>query len=118
VTQDAETVTEWISKAKAYTAAVVMIRRTLEGVCDHHGINEKTLVRGLEKLRQDGRLDDRLYEWATALRMLGNEGAHYTGKPVGRDFARDAIEFGEALLDYMFVLTDRFEDFRARREAA
>jgi hypothetical protein len=66
------------NRAKAYTATVVMIRRTLEGVCD----NQRTLVRSLDKLRDEGRLDARLYEWATELRLLGYEGAHYTGKQV------------------------------------
>ncbi len=104
-------------QAKAYTASVVMIRRTLEGVCADQGASEKVLARGLEKLRETGRLDGRLYEWATELRLLGNEGAHYTGNQVSPEFARDALEFGEAMLDYMYVLTARFEDFKLRRQA-
>ncbi|TDD29994.1 DUF4145 domain-containing protein [Kribbella turkmenica] len=103
--------------AKAYTATVVMIRRTLEGVCASHGVNERTLVKSLDKLRDDGRLDARLYDWATELRLLGNDGAHYSGNPVSREFARDALDFGEAMLDYMYVLTARFEGFKLRRQA-
>jgi hypothetical protein len=36
---------------------------------------------------------------------------------VSREFARDALQFGEAMLDYMYVLTARFEDLKTRRKA-
>jgi hypothetical protein len=73
------------------------------------------LNEGLNKLRQTGKLDERLFEWANALRALGNEGAHYTGKQVSREVALDALQFCEALLDNMYVLTERFEAFKQRR---
>jgi hypothetical protein len=104
--------------AKAYTAAVVMVGRTLEGVCIKNDIKKRNLVQGLEELRTRGLIDDRLFEWTQALRVLRNEGAHFTGMLVSRADARDALQLSEALLDYMYVLTARFEEFKARRASS
>ena len=102
-------------KAKAFEATVVMVRRVLEGTCKENNVQERTLVKSLEKLKADGLVDVTLAEWADALRILGNEGAHYTGKQVPRDDAEDALAFAEALLDHIYVLRKRFEVFAARR---
>jgi hypothetical protein len=103
-------------EASAYTASVVMVRRTLEGVCAENSISEKNLARALERMKSDGLIDDRLFEWAQALRVLGNEGAHYTGDQVDRMDAEDALALAEALLDYMYVLRVRFRQFQTRRD--
>ena len=66
-------------------------------------------------MKADGLIDSTIAEWADALRILGNEGAHYTGNPVPRDDAEDALAFAEALLDHVYVLRKRFEDFAKRR---
>jgi hypothetical protein len=101
--------------AKAYTAAVVMVRRTIEGVCAEQGVRERTLSRSLEKMREKDLLDQRLLDWAQALKVLGNEGAHYTGAQVTREDALDALALAEALLDYLYVLTAKFREFTERR---
>ncbi|MFF8843791.1 DUF4145 domain-containing protein [Streptomyces sp. NPDC015127] len=103
-------------KARAYTATAVMVRRTLEGVCQDQGIAKKQpLAASLKQLASDGRIEGRLLEWAEALRFLGNQGAHYTGTPVSREDAADALALAEALLDYMYVLTAQYEKFQQRR---
>lgn len=102
--------------ARAYTATVVMVRRTLEGVCvEQLGDPKKVLFEGLRELQARNLIDGRLVEWAQALRVLGNEGAHYTGTDVSREDASDALSFSEALLDYMYVLTAKFDEFKRRR---
>lgn len=67
-------------EANAFTAAVVMVRRTLEGVAALHEVKGRNLMQSLAKMQADGKLDPRLFEWSQALRVLGNEGAHFTGK--------------------------------------
>lgn len=103
-------------RAKAYAACVVMVRRTLEGTCADQGIKEKSLALSLKKLAADGHMDDTLAQWADALRIIGNKGAHYTGKPVVREDAEDTLAFAEALLDHIYVLRHRFAEFLARIE--
>jgi Domain of unknown function (DUF4145) len=103
--------------AKAYGATVVMVRRLLEGTCQENNVNVRQLRLdgALRKLREEGLIDDTLAEWANALRVLGNEGAHYTGKEVPRDDAEDALAFAEALLENIYILRKRFLVFAERR---
>jgi hypothetical protein len=102
-------------RANAYEAAAVMVGRVLEGVCKENDVNERTLERGLKKLQEAGLIDSTLAQWANELRVLRNQGAHYTGKPVPRDDADDAVAFAEALLDHVYVLRKRFDEFARRR---
>jgi hypothetical protein len=101
--------------AKAYTATVVMVRRTLEGVCAEHNVTKKPLVNALKEMAAQDLLDGRLLTWADELRVLGNEGAHYTGSRVSWEDAKDALAFAEAVLDYLYVLGKQFEEFQKRR---
>jgi hypothetical protein len=101
--------------AKAYTATVVMVRRTLEGVCADHGISRKPLYAALDEMKSNGLIEGRLLEWAQGLRVLGNDAAHFTGRQVSSQDAKDALSLAEALIDYMYVFTAQFVQFRARR---
>ncbi|MFJ6945331.1 DUF4145 domain-containing protein [Streptomyces wuyuanensis] len=105
-------------KSGAYTATVVMVRRTLEGVCAQHGIAKKPLYKAFEEMESIGLIEGRLLEWAQELRLLGNEGAHFTGKQVTRQDASDAIALAEALLDYLYVFSAQFTQFKERRRKA
>jgi hypothetical protein len=101
--------------AKAYAATVVMVRRVLEGTCQENSVTDHNLASGLRKLQDTGLIDGTIAEWANALRILGNQGAHFTGMPVPRDDAEDALAFAEALLEQIYVLRKRFEEFAERR---
>lgn len=103
------------SRAKAFTAAVIMCRKTLEGVCAAHGIEGKSLVNGLRDMKERGIIESRLFEWADALRIAGNEAAHDVGVTFAKEDARDVIEFTNALLEYVFTFRDKFEAFKKRR---
>lgn len=100
--------------AKAYTACGVMVRRTLEGTCKDQGVKAKTLAKGLREMRSQGLIDGVLAEWADALRLLGNQSAHFTGKEISREDAEDSLAFAEALLDHLYVLRKRFAEFQKR----
>jgi hypothetical protein len=102
----------------AFTATVVMVRRTLEGVCVEHGINDTPLVKALKSMQDTGLIEGRLVEWAQALRVLGNEAAHFTGTRVAREDAQDALALAEAILNYMYVFTEQFNEFMNRRRPA
>jgi hypothetical protein len=100
---------------KLYTAAVVMAGRTLEGLAMLHDVRERTLVRSLERLHENGILDGRLVDWANQLRVMRNEAAHFQGTPVSPEDAADVLALTEAILDYVYVFTKRFEEFMRRR---
>ena len=102
-------------KAKAFTASAIMCRKTLEGVCAEHGVVDRSLVAALEEMKNRGIIESRLFEWADALRIAGNEAAHDVGITFAKEDARDMVEFKNALLEYVFTFRDRFEEFQKRR---
>jgi hypothetical protein len=67
-------------------------------------------------MRTIGLIEGRLLEWAQELRVLGNEGAHFTGERVARQDAQDALALAEAILDYLYVFSAQFFEFKNRRE--
>lgn len=101
--------------AGSYTAAAVMCRKALEAICHEHGVSERTLAASLKLLRERGVVEQRLYEWAEALRDAGNDAAHDVNVTVSREDASDLLDFTLALGEYLFTFRDRFEEFRKRR---
>jgi len=102
-------------RANAYTAAAVMSGRVIEGVCDLNNIKGGSLQNRLAKMKDDGLIDGRLWEWADALRAVRNTAAHFSAVSISKQDAEDAVAFTEALLDYLYVLTARFNAFKERR---
>lgn len=105
-------------RAKCYSASAIMARRIVQGVCTQQGYKQRNLFDALKAMRADaGVIDDRLYEWADAVRDVGNEGAHEYGKQVSRADASEVLNFTEALLDYLYVFQARYAEFKERRDA-
>ena len=102
-------------KSKAYTATAIMCRKTLEGICVVHGVKGGNLVKSLKDLMDKGVIESRLFEWADALRISGNEAAHDVNVTTSPEDARDILEFTNALLEYVFTFRDKFEEFKKRR---
>lgn len=102
-------------RAQAFTASAIMCRKTLEGICATHNMSERTLAASLKKMKEDGLIDDRLFEWSDSLRVAGNEAAHGVGLSIAQPDAKDILEFTNAILDYLFSYRDRFEQFKKRR---
>jgi hypothetical protein len=101
-------------KARAYVATAIMCRKTLEGVCDDHGIKSNTLATAIRQLHEANIIDDRLFEWSDALRLTGNAAAHGVGTSLSREDAQDVLEFTEGIVEYLYVLRKRFDDFKKR----
>jgi hypothetical protein len=70
----------------------------------------------LAELRDAGVIDSKLHTWADGLRLVANDAAHDIDFSPSNQDARDAIDFVEAILSYVFLLTKRFEEFEARRK--
>lgn len=104
-------------RAGAFTASAIMCRKTLEGICVAHGVEERSLANSLKRMRDQNSIDDRLFEWSNLMRTVGNEAAHGVGLSVRQADAKDIIEFTNAIMDYLFSFRDRFEDFKKRRQS-
>jgi hypothetical protein len=103
--------------ARAFTAAAIMCRRALELLAAARGAQERNLARSIEKLRDQGDIDQRLYDWCTTLRFAGNTAAHEVGPGVSQLDAKDMSDLVEAIIDYVFVFQERYEQFKKRRES-
>jgi hypothetical protein len=102
-------------RAKAYTATAIMCRKTLEGIADENKITSQNLASALKEMKEKGIIENRLFEWADALRISGNEAAHGVNSKISSQDAKDILEFTHALLEYVFTFQEKFEQFKNRQ---
>ncbi len=102
-------------KAKAYSACAVMCGRTLEAICKEYDTKSQVLAGGLKELLDRKVIDERLFQWGEELRKHRNIGAHATGEKISKEDARDLLDFVNAICDYVFVLSAKFERFMQRK---
>lgn len=102
-------------RAKAYTATAIMCRKTLEGLADENKITARNLASALKEMKEKGIIENRLFEWADALRISGNEAAHGVSSKISSQDAKDILEFTNALLEYVFTFQEKFEKFKSRQ---
>lgn len=105
-------------KAHAYIATAILSRKTIESICDYHNIRERNLVSSLAKMKSEGKIDERLFEWADMLRLVGNEAAHDTNAEISKEDASDVLDFANAIIDYIFSFKDKFDEFKTRRQSS
>lgn len=74
--------------------------------------------RGLKALLEKGAIDQRLYDWAEALRKERNIGAHASDEDTTKENAQDVIDFTIAIFDYVYTLAEKYEKYVARKAAA
>ena len=101
-------------EAQVYTACVVMCGRALEAICNEK-TGESNLARGLQTLKSTNQIDDRLFNWGEALRKERNIGAHASEETISRPDAQDILDFANAIVEYIYVLTAKFEAYKARK---
>ena len=101
-------------KAGVFSATAVMCGRAIESICKEK-TGEKTIAKGLKKLKEQGDIDDKIWRWADALRNERNLGAHATGYYTKKEDAKDILSFAVAICDYIYVLTEQYNEYMSRR---
>lgn len=114
-------------QAGANIAACVMLGRALEALCrdvlDEKGTEtgEKAkpkkrvmLGSGIKELRDRKIIDDRLYDWSVSLQAMRNLAAHPEDITVSRQDVEDLQAFVYAITEYVYDLTDRYNEFKER----
>lgn len=116
-------------QTSANIAACVMLGRALEALCrdilkakeaedgDNKTATPKRklmLGEGIKKLRDIGVIDSRLFEWSQQLQAFRNLAAHPEDITISREDAEDLQSFVYAIVEYVYDLTDRYEEFKAR----
>ena len=118
-------------QANANVAACVMFGRALEAICRDllepapiGGETKSTsapkrpvmLGEGIRKLKDKGVIDQRLFDWSQQLHAFRNVAAHPTDITISREDADDLRSFVYAIIEYIYDLTDRYNEFQERLE--
>ena len=98
-----------------YEPCVIMCRKCLEALCHQHGINKGNLKTKLSTLKERGLIDTKLHSWTDGLRLVGNDAAHEFDIQIDQQDARDALNFVEAAVSYIFLLEKKFQEFQTRQ---
>lgn len=126
VVQDSLAEADRALQAGANMAACVMFGRALEAVCRDilqssdepiiEGKKKLMLGAGIKLLKEKNIIDDRLYTWSQQLNAFRNIAAHPDEISISREDASDLQVFVYAIIEYIYDLADRYEDFKARME--
>ncbi|OHB65130.1 MAG: hypothetical protein A2Y77_02465 [Planctomycetes bacterium RBG_13_62_9] len=126
-----ESITEAVKslQANANVAACVMFGRALEAICrdllernqPRKGRKSDTppkhpimLGQGIRKLKEKGLIDERLFDWSQQLQAFRNLAAHPTDTTILREDADDLCSFVYGIIEYVYDLTDRYNEFKKR----
>jgi Domain of unknown function (DUF4145) len=71
---------------------------------------------GIRELRDLKIIDDRLNDWSQSLNAVRNLAAHPEDITVSRQDAEDLQVFVNAITEYVYDLTDRYNEFKEREE--
>jgi len=90
-----------------YIAAAIMVRRTLEEICENKGSKGSDLKQRIEGLRSMVVLPEELFQAMDELRLLGNDAAHIESKEyekIGKDEVVVAIELTKEILKSVYQM--------------
>jgi hypothetical protein len=90
-----------------YTAAAIMVRRTLEELCEDRNAKGGDLKQRLSNLRSSVVLPAELFDAMNELRLLGNDAAHIEAKvydQIGHPEVEAAIELAKEVLKAVYQL--------------
>lgn len=106
--------------AEAYTAAGMMVRKTLELLCDEQEAEGNNLYERLEALRGSVVIPQALMEGLHDLRLLGNDAAHAeirTFSRVGKEEVELAMDVAKEVLKAVYQYSSLIERLRERKNA-
>ncbi|MFJ3318891.1 DUF4145 domain-containing protein [Herbaspirillum huttiense] len=97
-----------------YSASAVLCGRALERLIKEK-VGANMIAKGLVELKAKGIIDERLFSWAEALRKERNIGAHASDIDTKKEDAQDIIDFTVAIFDYVYTLSERYENYLKRK---
>jgi len=74
------------------------------------------LAAGIKQLKEKNIIDERLYDWSQQLHAFRNLAAHPEEISISREDTEDLQAFVYAITEYIYDLTDRYEDCKERAE--
>jgi hypothetical protein len=96
----------------APNAYAVMLRRSLEALCDDRGVSQGSLQQRLGELVKRGELPPTLAEMTFILRILGNAGAHHGGRAITIPMTWEMEDFFRAVVEYVYIAPRKLQKFK------
>lgn len=97
------------------SSCAVLVRRTLEAVCQHENAPGRTLADKLKNLASAGKIPQTLVDIALHLRQLGNLGAHFdVNDDVTIQDVAIILDFVELFLEYLYVAPAKIQAVKDR----
>jgi len=103
-----------------YIASAIMVRRTLEELCEDRGSTGDNLKKRIKGLKSVVVLPNKLFEALDELRLLGNDAAHIESKEydqIGKDEVTVAIELTKEILKSVYQMDDLVGKLRSLKKA-
>ncbi len=107
--------------SKAFTAAAIMVRKTLEELCSERQAQGANLKERIAALSNKVVLPAELLAGLDDLRLLGNDAAHIESKEydtVGQDEVETGIEFAKEVLKAVYQYSSLLTKLRALKKSA
>jgi hypothetical protein len=104
---------------KCYTAAGIMIRKTLELLCDNQQTTGNNLKSRISSLSSKVVLPKELLDGMDDLRLLGNDAAHVsatTYQQVGQSEIKISLEFTKEILKAVYQYSDLLNRLRSLKK--
>lgn len=104
------------ANSEVWDAASVMARSALQVALRQQGATGRTLKDEIDDLAMKGLLPPSMQEWATEVRLLGNEAAHpeLETMPAEPQDIKDAIKFLDVLLYQIYDVPADIKEYRDR----
>jgi transcriptional regulator with XRE-family HTH domain len=101
-----------------FSASLMLSRSAIEVAISEQfpngGSGHSMMRPGLRRLWKNNIIDERVFEWGSAIIAICNRGVHGLQSVTAED-AADALKFACRLADYIYVLPTELSDFRERR---
>jgi Domain of unknown function (DUF4145) len=107
-------------EGKNWDAAAVMARSAVQLALRYHNAVGKNLYQEIDDLAAKGLLPPVMRDWSHEVRELGNDSAHPTpASSTGTESkdAKDVVQFLSTLLQMLYDLPYKIDQYRARKES-
>lgn len=102
-----------------YTASAIMVRKTLEMICEERSATGDKLIDRLKSLKTQVSLPTQLFDAMDNLRLLGNDAAHVELKDfdkIGKDELSVAIDLTKEVLKSLYQLDSIVNRLKAMKK--
>ena len=106
-------------KDRNWDAATVMARSALQLALRSHNAKGANLKQEIDDLASKGILPPIMQEWSHNVRELGNDSAHPNPnqQPTNPRDASDIVGFLDFLLEYLYTLPKKINEYQSRKDA-